>query len=198
MKYLVIVLALAAMAACTTVPESRPTDQSWNERQQQLSRIAYWSMRGRLAVNNGVEAWNLNVSWRQRDGDYQIELHGPFGAGKVLLKGNPQGVVLRNSDDQTYYATEPETLLYAQTGVTMPVDGLRYWILGLPQPGADSKPQLDEHGRVKQLHQAAWEVDFRHYVTVNGVELPRKIFITKPGKDIDVRLVVDQWQLGVL
>lgn len=197
MRYL-FALVLGLLGGCSAVPEYTPTEQSWEQRQQALSRIAHWSLRGRLAVNNGVEAWHLNIHWRQRDGQYHIQLHGPFGAGRVLLEGNEQGVVLHDADEQTYYASDPEVLLYARTGVTMPVEGLRYWVRGLPQPRADGKPRLDEHGRLKQVSQAAWDVDFRGYMQVNGLELPRKIFIAQPQRDIDVRLVVDEWQLGAI
>ena len=191
-------LILGLLAGCSTVPEAPPLEQSWQERHQQLSKIAQWSLRGRLAVNNGVEAWHLNIWWQQRDEEYQIQLHGPFGSGKVLLKGNNYGVVLQDADERTYYATDAETLLYTQTGVTMPVQGLRYWVLGLTRPGASGEPLLDDQGRLKQVTQAAWEVDFRRYMRVNGMDLPRKIFIVQPGKEIDVRLVVDRWQLGAL
>lgn len=200
MKKLILLLAAMLLhAGCTSVPALKPADdpqRAWQERQQQLSRIQYWHLTGRLAVNNGSEAWHINLDWQQRGEDYQIQLNGPFGAGKVKLVGNATGVLLHDSNDQTFYADHPGKLLYDRTGVTMPVEGLRYWILGLTSPQQQQPPQLDAGGRLAYLEDDNWQVKFRRYAEINSVHLPDKIFIHKASQDIEVRLVVDNWQLG--
>jgi len=191
---------LSLLTACTSTPVDRPVDDpvaAWSQRQKQLDGIQYWYLSGRVAVQNGVEAWNLDMNWSQQGEDYQVELSGPFGAGKVRLSGNAQGVLLTDSDNQTFRADSAEQLLYQTTGVTMPVEGLRYWIVGLTGPQQKSQPRLDSMGRLAYLEDARWKVKFRGYMGVNGLELPRKIFIERTDKEIDVRLVVDNWKLGV-
>ena len=37
---------------------------------------------------------------------------------------------------------------------------------------------------------------FPRYTQVSGLQLPEKIFISKPEQEIIVRLVVDEWKLG--
>ena len=169
---------------------------TWTQRQSELSSIKYWHLTGRLAVVNGEDSWNLNLDWQQKGDDYQIQLHGLFGAGKVKLVGNADGVLLKDSDDQTFYADTPELLLYEQTGVFMPVAGLRYWVVGLTSPGQREKPKLDSLGRLAYLEDANWKVNFKRYTQVSGIDLPRKVFIVRNGNDLDVRLVVDKWKLG--
>jgi len=198
-KLLPLLAAILLHAGCTSVPALKPVadpQRAWQERQQQLSRIQYWHLSGRMAVNNGSEAWQINLDWQQRGEDYQIQLNGPFGAGKVRLVGNAHGVLLHDSNDQTFYADHPGTLLYERTGVMMPVEGLRYWILGLASPQQQQQPELDAQGRLAYLEDANWQVKFRRYADVNSVQLPDKIFINKSTQDIDVRLVIDNWQLG--
>lgn len=189
------------LSACSSVvldSQSLATvsDPVWAERQARLSTIKSWNLTGRLAVNNGVEAWNLDMSWQQYNGNYHIELSGPFGAGKVRLVGNERGVVLHSADDQTYHAERPDDLLYAATGVTMPVEGLRYWIVGLASPGHTGKTRLDTRSRLAYLEDSNWSVKFRRYTTVAGMQLPDKIFIDRADREIDVRLVVDQWKIN--
>lgn len=202
----VFIIAILA-TGCTTLDtlDSEPDDYSgtsvdteatWRERQAELSTIKYWRLSGRLAVSNGDDAWNLNLDWQQRGDDYEILLNGPFGAGKVKLVGNAHGVLLKDSDDQTFYADTPEALLYEQTGVTMPVAGLRYWVIGLATPDQRKKPKLDKLGRLAYLEDADWRVKFKRYMLVSGIDLPRKVFIVKNDKELDVRLVVDKWKLG--
>ncbi|MEJ2362074.1 MAG: lipoprotein insertase outer membrane protein LolB [Gammaproteobacteria bacterium] len=199
-KYLLILVA-ALEAGCASAPPplapvSNPA-QVWQQRREQLSHIAYWHLNGRLAVRHGDEAWHINLDWLQRGDNYRIELSGPFGAGEVRLIGNAQGVKLEDSDDHTYYADKPGELLAERTGVTMPVAGLRYWILGLSTPQQKQRPRLDNQGRLAFLEDDHWQVKFRRYANVKGLQLPDKIFISKPAQQIDVRLVVDQWKLGL-
>lgn len=199
-KYLLLLVAALA-AGCASAPPPPPPvanpTQVWQHREAQLSRIAYWHLHGRVAVRHDNEAWNINLDWRQRGQDYRIQLSGPFGAGEVRLIGNAAGVELKDSDDRSYYADNPEALLHERTGVTMPVADLRYWILGLSTPEQTRVPRLDDQGRLAFLEQNQWRVRFKRYTDVNGVQLPDKIFISKPGEKIDVRLVVDEWKLGL-
>lgn len=198
-KYLFVLVALL-QAGCASVPEPPPVehpDLVWQQRRAELSRIAYWHLTGRVAVTNGDEAWHINMDWKQEGDDYQILLNGPFGAGKVKLIGNAQGVELHDSDNHTFYSDNPATLLRERTGVSMPVEGLRYWIVGLNTPQQKDPPKLDPQGRLAYLEDDHWRVKFRRYIEVNGLSLPEKIFIARPEQEIDVRLVIDEWKLGL-
>jgi outer membrane lipoprotein LolB len=199
-KYLLI-LVVALQAGCASMPETPPPVANpalvWQQRRDELSRIAYWHLTGRVAVTKGNEAWNINLDWLQQGNDYQIMLNGPFGAGAVQLIGNADGVELRDSDHHTYYADKPGALLEERTGVSMPVVGLRYWILGLTTPKQKQAPKLDPQGRLAYLEDNHWRVKFRRYTDVKGLQLPDKIFISKPEQAIHVRLVVDTWKLGL-
>lgn len=194
-----MMLVAVLATGCVTLPEPPPVDnpdQVWQQRRDQLSKIAYWHLTGRVAVRNGEAAWNINLDWQQKGDDYQITLNGPFGAGKVKLIGNHAGVELHDSDNHTFYADKPGELLRERTGVSMPVEGLRYWIVGLSTPLQQQQPRLDPQGRLAYLEDNHWRVKFRRYTEVSGLQLPDKIFIAKPEQDIDVRLVVDEWKLG--
>lgn len=199
-RLLPLLLLSALMAACSVTPPAPVSDLRsqalWQQRQHDLQSISQWKLRGRVAVNNGVEAWHLNMVWTQSGEDYQIFLHGPFGAGKVKLQGNAYGVELRNSDNQTFYADTPDELLYQQTGVKMPVNSLRYWVRGLPTPVQEKQPTLDARGRLAKLMQQRWQVEYARYIAVSGMDLPKKVFIDKPEDEINVKVVIDRWQLG--
>jgi len=187
------------MSGCTSVPVEAPVENSqltWQSRQPELAAIKVWRLSGRVAISQAGEAWNLNMDWQQDGDDYQIQLYGPFGAGRVKLVGNAYGVLLHDSNDQTFYADKAQTLLYEHTGVTMPVEGIRYWIVGLTSPTQTTQPKLDPQGRLAYLEDEQWQVNFKRYTDVSGMQLPFKVFIVKPENDIDVRLVVDSWKLG--
>ena len=197
MRWLVplsLILLVMGCAAPLPVPPA-DAEAAWQSRQQHLNQMNDWRLNGRLAITRGAEAWHLKVNWRQKQDDYEIFLSGPFGAGQVKLVGNHDGVVLRDSERHAYYAMEPETLLYEHTGVMMPVTGLRYWILGLPDPAKNhtSQTRLDAYGRLAELQQRDWTVQFPDYVAVKHYQLPERLLIQ--SEDIEVRLVVDDWQI---
>ena len=196
MKFIPL-LALLLLTGCTTVAERKAvTDPAatWQSRQQSLRNLEHWQLKGRIAIINGVEAWHLNVNWQQKQADYFIQLSGPFGSGQVQLRGNEQGVILTDTEQQVFVASEAETLLYDHTGVRMPVNGLRYWILGLPGPASNSRTELDAYGRLAELQQNDWNIILRRYTTLGNLELPDKLSVSK--QDLKVRLVVDSWELG--
>jgi len=194
MKNFLFAVVALFLAACSSTPHL-PSETSWNDRQQNLSDLNHWFVSGRVAIQNGVESWHVNLLWLQQADEYKIRLYGPFGAGQVQLKGNSHHAELLNSDAERFVASDVDQLLYDKTGVKMPVSELRYWMLGLPAPNGQNKTQLDKTGRLKILHQSNWQVRYKRYGSVNGLVLPTKIFAHR--HDLDVRVVIDKWELGV-
>ena len=187
---------LLLSTACTTItPPVRQTDVNWLAHQQQVAQLQYWTINGRLAVSNGSESWNLDVLWQQQGDAYVIKLTGPLGAGQIQLHGDQYGVVLDDGEHRPRYADNADSLLYENTGLKIPVDGMRFWVRGLPAPQMreDSLDLLA--GRIKQLRQGGWQLQFRRYQQVNTTTLPQKLFMQRG--DLEVRLVIDQWQLGL-
>lgn len=185
------------LTACSTVEEVPDSlnSGSWQAHRSTLNEINHWFATGRAAINNGVESWHVNLLWLQQGDQYQIRLFGPFGAGQVELSGNDDQVELLTSDNERFYSHDIDDLLFQRTGVKMPVAELRYWLVGLPSPGRKEAARIDKHGRLAQLKQGDWRVRYKRYMPVNGLVLPRKIFADK--QDLDVRVVIDEWKLGI-
>lgn len=197
MRNLLLVLPLLfTITACTTtVPLSGGGDASWLSHQKQLKQLHYWTINGRLAVSNGAESWNLDMSWQQQGHTYLIKLAGPLGAGKIQLRGDQNGVVLDDGENAPRYAENANRLLYENTGLDIPVEGMRYWVRGLPDPQMTNGGLDLLAGKIQKMHQGGWQLQYRRYQQVNETSLPQKLFMRRD--DLDVRLVIDQWQLGL-
>ncbi len=186
-------LLLAGCAGPAVVPVASP-ERTWAERAAALEAIDAWRLAGRVGISDGNAAWHLKLFWRQRPDGYEMDLSGPFGAGAVKLTGGPQGVELRDGEGNRWQAGDAEQLLWQHTGIFMPVNGLRYWIRGLPAPDQDKRQMaLDAAGRLAELRQDGWRIRFREYMPVDGQELPRNLLIHRDG--IEVRVQVDRWSL---
>ncbi|MEO5573687.1 MAG: lipoprotein insertase outer membrane protein LolB [Gammaproteobacteria bacterium] len=203
-RVLLLAGASALAVACTQMP-AQPSgmnyEPAWQARQQALSALQTWDLTGRISIQAGKEGWHAALRWNQRAGQYEIKLSSPLGQELVQLHGDENGVAMRSSDGEEH-AVDAETLLYKRLGWRIPLKGLRFWALGLPDPGApDLNPQdreLDALGRLVRLRQSGWDIDFKRYTTVDGIYLPDKIFLNnrQTGTQFEVRLVVEKWQIN--
>ena len=210
MKYAVRLLGLAAMAAgCATAPSIPPVENpaaTWQVRQAQLRPITAWNIQGRLAMRTAKEGWQASLNWI-RDGErYSIDLTGPLGRGHLRLTRDDQGAELRDAEQHSWHAENPELLLYRTTGWLVPLDGLNYWVLGLPWPGNTANQELDPQGRLKSLAQSGWDIRFLEYTRYGSLDLPSKLFIKRQGGSpndlpvedatLEVRLIIERWSLN--
>lgn len=193
MRIIPLLLALL-LGACSQTP-SRPQPDTapalnWQLRQQQLVQLSHWQLSGRLAVQSDHEAWYMSLEWQQRDTKYSLNIIAPLGQGAMQLHGDAVQVELLTDEGESLTSSDPELLLYQQFGWKVPVKALRYWVLGLPAPG-ENLQSLDEYGRLSQLQQAGWEIEFIDYQPQLGIELPRKVFIR--NHQASVKLVISSW-----
>lgn len=191
-------LALAgALTGCAVAPLSEPdraaSQRVWLIRQAQLTAIDHWVVRGRVGIDNGVEAWQANLEWQQAHDAYLILLTGPLGQGSLRLTGNDGGVILSTGEGQVVRARDAEELLRQQTGMTLPLANLLYWVRGLPTPGTEARLTLDEQGRVEHMADTGWDIDFDAYTEVDGLNLPRRMSLAR--EDLQVRMVVSEWRV---
>lgn len=200
-KKLLLVCTALILSACELTPLQPPqtldAEQSWRTRQQTLSALSAWGLSGRIAIQTPAEGWHASLSWEQRGETYSIQLSSPLGQGALQLNGDSSQVTLRTANAEDT-AQDPEALLERQLGWRIPVSGLRYWVLGLPDPGVPlERKQLDESGRLTRIQQSGWDVEFRHYTSTGSVDLPDKLFLNNASTEphLEVRLAVERWDL---
>jgi outer membrane lipoprotein LolB len=192
-----LALSFLFLSACATIEQPRLADSElellWQTRQQQLTQIKQWRIQGRTFFTQGHEAWNASLRWQQHNERYQIQLLGPFSQGGVILEGDDSHAILTFADGQQYEANDPETLLTKSLSWQLPIEALYDWVRGLPYAKQQyQSKQLDNLGRLTDLCQQGWQIQFKRYVSFNGHDLPSKIFIQHP--DITLRLVISSWE----
>lgn len=178
--------------SCTTLPQAPPPEDpraEWQRRQTRLAQLDYWRLTGRLAFRLGEEGGNARMRWTQSQNTYDIHLTAPLGRGMVRLSGDESSVTLRPSKGEVVTGAEPGELLETYLGWTVPIDQLRYWIVGLTGSAADYG--LDPFGRLKTLQHQGWEVNFVEYDRVGDADLPKVLYLR--SQDLRVRLAVDNW-----
>lgn len=198
-----LILAGVLLSGCaTTKPVARtpgPADEeAWELRKSWLETLDRWTLDGRTAIAAYDEGWNASILWRQRGTLLDVNLSGPLGFGSARVTGTPEVLTVETSDGETFVTTDPESDLYWQLGWTAPLDRMRYWVLGLPGPGPVTSMKLDGAGRITELKQGRWTVDFTDFIEVQALDgrnrvLPRKLTMSR--ENVRIRLVVSEWTL---
>jgi outer membrane lipoprotein LolB len=196
-------VVLAALSGCAGLPQRAPAENpsaAWQTRQFQLAQLNVWDLRGRLALRADDQGANASLRWVRDRERHRLNLAGPFGGGRVRLTYDRNGAELRDAGGETYHGATMQQLLLRATGWNLPIEGLNYWVLGLPDPGVPSHSTLDEWGRLKLLEQLGWDVEFIEYTQAGEYELPKRVFIRRKQRnasdgDIEARLVIETWHV---
>ncbi len=195
-------LGLALLAAgCATstpppeAPSAGPRDALWTLHRERVAKVRDWYLAGRVALATSEEGWTVALYWTQNEERYSLRVVGPLGQGSYGLDGGPNQVVMRTPDRRTLSAEDPERLILAELGWTLPVVGLRYWVRGIPEPRTPvAAMTVDDRGRMTELEQSGWRISVLGYEARDGLDLPSKLFLRTDR--FQVRIVVQRWALG--
>ncbi len=196
-RRLLLLLLVGLLAACATVAPSGGGDVAqlaWARHRASLEAMENWDLQGRIAVHTAQQSWQARLVWRQRRERFEIDVLSVFGQRLAQLSGGPGGVELRLPHGERHRARDAAGLLQAQLGWSLPVAGLRHWVLGLPAPGAVARRTLDGDGRLLAVVQQGWTIGYRRYRSTDGRDLPGQV--TLQHDDLRLRLVVDRWGIG--
>lgn len=151
-------------------------------------------LEGRVSVKTSEQAFSGGMVWRHAPDRQELLLNTPLGQGVAELRGDADGVELRDSEGHVHRAADAETLVRQALGVTLPLRGLAWWVVGGARPDAPYQAEADEDGRVGVLNQDGWRIEFSRYKPAGDRMLPGKL-IARRGDDLEIRLVVDAWEL---
>lgn len=173
------------------VPTAAEQAAAWTRHRSALLDIDTFLLSGRVAsAELGLRA---DLRWLElADERFEIRLAGPFGASAVELRGDPDQVEVRSSEG-VERSRNPENWIRQHYGWTIPLRGLRYWALGVPDPHLPAVPELDAAGRLASLVQGGWTLTYSEYQRQGEYDLPRR-FEAANGQ-VKLKLLIDRWDL---
>ena len=179
-------LALAILlAACAAVPpEGAPPEPRAPET---LSPGAF-AIVGRVSVRYGDEAASGRIAWRHSDADDDLVISTPLGQGVAEITRRDGVYTLVTTRGERHSAADPERLTQQVLGYALPLGGLPDWVQGRPERGVEAATRYDGD-RLAELRQRGWLIDY----TGGDERPPKRVRLTRG--DLDIRLVIDEWQL---
>jgi outer membrane lipoprotein LolB len=188
-RLLVILCCATVLTACVTTRRApAPAGAGWEQRLGDLQRLSAWQLDGRTAVAYREQGWQATLNWRERGDSAEVHLAGPFGVGALVLKSTPDGLSLNGAPPSDAVLSQ----LHERLGVDLPLDHLRFWLLGVPDPGGAFELKRNDQDRALQLTQGGWIIDYDRYMPVDGDLLPAHLVLSREG--VRVRIAVDRWE----
>lgn len=191
-------LASLVLTACTINapkgPGKSPDSPQWRQHQQDVRNLNQFQTRGAFAYLSDEQKVYARFFWQQTGQDrYRLLLTNPLGSTELSLTAQPGNVQLIDNKGQTYTATDAEEMIGRLTGMPIPLNSLRQWIIGLPGEATDYS--LDDQYRLRELNYTqngkTWHVTWGGYTSDTKPSLPANMELNDGSQRI--KLKMDNW-----
>jgi outer membrane lipoprotein LolB len=189
-------LLILIISGCATRQSLQLPDlTNWDTRTAVLAGLDDWEFSGRVGVSTETDGFDGKLRWIQEGDKFQATVSGKLGIGAIRVEGDGHSVVLTDKDGVKTELRDAELELQYRYGWTIPVESLRYWAMGIPDPVAEPVGQhistFNAEGQLETLQQRGWLVTISRYKEGGGQSMPSRLSAVNP--DTKVKLVIDQW-----
>jgi outer membrane lipoprotein LolB len=190
-----LLLFLLISGCATRQSLQLPDLTDWDTRIEVLAGLDDWEFSGRVGISTETDGFDGKLRWIQDGDKFQATVSGKLGIGAIRVEGDGRSAVLTDKDGVKTELEDAEIDLQYRYGWTIPVESLRYWALGIPDPVAEPVGQFvstfNAEGQLETLQQRGWLVTISRYKEGGGQLMPSRLSAVNP--DTKVRLVIDQW-----
>ena len=189
--YLLIVVLFSG---CAKPPQTDlHINESWDYQQAQLESLTEWSFTGKIGIFTPEGRESANLNWHQTSLGFHIRLTGPLGINVLEIQKVDDNTVI--IDGKHYISQDIEQLITQLSGIQLPVNNLQQWIKGNP---SEASFELDDNQQVISLlggtnKNGIWQINYADYRTVNHINLPHKLQLTRG--DLRVKIRVSNWKI---
>jgi len=185
---MLVVLDLGGCARWLGKPE--PLIPATNARQS-LYGLQSWHWQGRMSVQTEKDVWQAGLDWEHESEQDRLRLSGPLSLGMLSIVLRENLIYINEGNGVFRVSRDPEAELRDRLGISVPVSSLRYWILGLPEPGSKFDPLPVNATGQWGFRQSEWILRLNEFTTAD--QPPRKVSIQGPG--MKIKLIVDYWEI---
>jgi outer membrane lipoprotein LolB len=192
------VAATLLLAACQSVPQpvapaAAPEEvvAGWPARRSVLQSRPQFTAQGRIGVVAGSDGFNGRVRWVQDGARSTVSLDGPLGVGGVRISDEAGALTMTTPSGEALDSQAAHDELVRRMGFEPPLESLRYWIQGVPDPASASTEMPGGQGYLGSLVQAGGTVTFGAYMQTDAGPLPQKVTVERDR--VRVRLILETW-----
>jgi outer membrane lipoprotein LolB len=194
-----IVAAVAALllaAGCATLPPGAPVgpgaDAPWPEQRAALEKLDRYALNGRVAVAANGQGFSASLRYQQRASHTNLALDGPLGIGGLRVEIDGEDIEIATSRGEKLDGQAARDELERRLGFQLPLNELRWWVLGIPAPGEASVNQDAGSGEIRDFTQGGWHVSINSRAVGIGFSLPQRLTAEREGARL--KLFVTGWE----
>ena len=189
--FLLTVLVLPQLTGCTSINNRATQQYPLSTESLSLSNLDHWELSAKLGIRTPQKAQSVSLKWQQFASNYSIKLQGPMGFGSATIDGNQQQATIKQGSKSL--TGNPDNLAAELLGAPLSIDALNWWIRGLASPNRPtaSNRVIQENGRLGNLEQNGWQLQFSGYSKNGAYMLPKKI--SGRRGELSFKLVITQW-----
>lgn len=191
-------LASVLLTACSlnqpTSPGKNPTSPEWRQHQQKVQQLSQYQTRGSFAYISDSKKLYARFFWEDSSSQrFRLLLTNPLGSTELELSAQPGSVQIADNQGKRYVGKDAEDMVQQLTGMAIPLNNLRQWIIGLPGDASDFS--LDDQYLLNKVTyrqgNQSWNVSYQSYNRNVTPPLPQSLELTQGEQRI--KLKMDNW-----
>lgn len=190
-----LLLALAVLAGCRTAPPAvivgPGADAPWPEQRAGLERLDRYGLEGRVAVAASGQGFSANLRYAQKPRAASLSLDGPLGIGGLRVEMESEDIHIATSRGENIEGAEARAELERRLGFALPLQELRWWLLGIPAPGDVAINADPASGEIRDFIQNGWRVSINSRAPGLGFAMPQRLTAEREGARL--KLLVERW-----
>ena len=192
--WLAAALLLNACTAVTVREAGAPGGEAYQQRAKQIVAFEEWGLVGKFSLDDGEDGGSGRLSWDVQPAGSDLGFRGVLGRGAWQLQVREHNATLKEADGTVQTAADVNELIHNRIGWSVPIEALAWWVRGLKAPGEIGHEQFDADGRLLNLQQHGWTVEFKRYRSIGEIVLPVRLEAQRDS--YRVKLAVGRWRLG--
>ena len=159
-----------------------------------LASVKVWSLRGKLAIRNGDQSWQVGLRWQHSDTRDLMQVFDLLGRQALDAQGDQHHLQIRDSRGNRQRVATAD-FIEELIGQAVPPASLSAWVLGQRWPQAESQIlAVDDKGRIVRMRQLGWTVHYSEYrQQAYDIILPKRI-VCERG-DFRLTALIHDWQV---
>lgn len=186
-------LVILVLAGCAGPPSGTIRQQP--ESPAKLAVLAKnWRLEGRIGVQTKQESWHASLFWEHDGSQDRLRVAGPLNQAMVSIVVQKNLILINEGNGQLTQSSNPAELLRQKLGFAVPLPRLRYWIMGVPDPGMAYSRLAGANGVDNGFTQSGWEVVIMETQNIGSTRMPRKLRVR--GEGVTLKILADEWQIS--
>ena len=147
-------------------------------------KLENWQADGRISLSLKNESSHVNFRWDQKNNEFRLRLSFLGGFKSIIVLGNDFGV-----EEIKGIQSDEKNLIDALNN-SIPIEQLKYWLLGKSNPNLDSR-MVDFAEDEVAFNQLDWIIRVMKVQKLNSLVLPKRILIE--NIDSNALIIIDKW-----